>query len=1082
MKLSNLAIDNRVTVYILIAIIVIIGFASYGSLPREAAPDITVPYVIVNVPYVGVSPSDIEGLVTQPLEKELKSIRDIKHIISNSKEGLSSIFVEFESEVDIDDAVRRVRDKINETRPSLPSDILDPIVSEINISEFPIMYVTLGGNLGLARLKKIADHLEDKFEAIPGVLSADITGDLEPEVQIHCDVNRLKGYQIGFTDVINGIQRENVTIPGGSIDDGAMDFSVRIPGEYKTTQPIENILIKMRSGRPIYLRDVAEVNFAFEDRQTYSRLNGQPVVTLAVRKRAGENLVRIADQVKTIIAEEQKNFPAGVQVNITNDMSKYIKTTVFEMENSIMTGMFLVIMILFMFFGFKNSILISTAIPLSMLVGFIVLATMNITLNFVVLFTLILVLGILVDDAVVVIENIYRHQHEYGKDPTTAAKDGVKEVAVPVITATITVISGFIPLLFWPGIIGDFMWFLPVTLIVTMSASLFTAFVISPVQSAQFINYQKEIAKVKRAVKHGRVWQKFNPFTFIYHWVDEKFFPATQRKYVHSMNWTLKHKRTTILGSVVLLVGITVLFGKFNHGIEFFPSTEPNEMSIQINMPPGTPLETTNHVTMMIEERIQQIPEFNDIEFLTANVGASSDKFDAGGKGTPNKAIVAINMKERAERLFNSFGALASIREAVSGIPGAIIKVDVQEHGPPVGAPVSIEISGDDFRMLAQMSEDIIRQIKDIEGLVDLKDDYDEGKPEIQVIVDREKAGLLEMSTGQIGTAVRTAVSGTEASTFRLGEDEYKIMVRLREDQRQSPNDIENLNITFMNQRGQLLSVPLVSVASVIRSQGLSSIRRKDQKRVVTITGDVQDKLVNDALKEIQAKLKTYPLPNGYSIKFTGETEEQDKAAAFLSKALLITILLIFMIMVTEFNSVKVPLVIMLSVPLSLIGVFIGLLATQTPFSILMTGVGIISLAGIVVRNAIILLDFMKQLRSAGMPIDEALVEAGRTRLRPIVLTAVSTILGVMPLATGIDFDWRNFHFVIGAESSDFWRPLAVAIIFGLTVSTFLTLIIIPTVYSWIEDVSEKLKGTFSKITKNGQSEPILPEPAGENE
>lgn len=1073
MKLSNLAVDNRVTVYILIAIIVLIGFGSYGSLPREAAPDITIPYVIVNIPYTGVSPSDIEGLVTQPLEKELKSLRDIKQIRSTSKEGISSIFIEFESNVDIDDAVRRVRDKVNETRPSLPSDILDPIVSEINISEFPIMFVSLGGKLGLARLKKIADHLQDRFEAIPGVLSADISGNLEPEVKVICDVNRMKGYQIGFNDITTAIQRENLNIPGGSIDNGSTDFSIRVPGEYKTVKPIEDIVVKMRSGKPIYLRDVAEVQFAFEDRKTYSRLNGEPVVSLAVRKRAGENLVRIADEVKKIVEEEKSSFPQGVVVSITNDMSKYIKTTVFEMENSIMTGMFLVVMILFMFFGFKNSLLISTAIPLSMLIGFIVLSTMNITLNFVVLFTLILVLGILVDDAVVVIENIYRHQHEYGKDPITAAKEGVSEVTIPVITATITVISGFLPLLFWPGIIGDFMWFMPVTLIITMSASLFTAFVISPVQAAQFIDYQKEISKVKQIVRKGKWWQRYNPFTVIYHWVDEKIFPAAQRNYVNSVRWALQHKGKTLLASLVLLVGMTVIFGKCNSGIEFFPTTEPNQMSVQVTMPPGTPLEVTNRVAFLIEERIRQIPQYPDVEFVIANVGSSSDIFDFGGRGTPNKATVAINMRDRKDRKYNSFDALAEIRKTVVGIPGAEIKVDIEKMGPPVGAPVSIEIAGDDFDLLAQLSNRIKKEIASIPGLVDLKDDYDAGKPEIQVVVDREKAALLEMNTAQIGSVVRTAISGSEASNFRVGEDEYKIRVRLREEQRQSPSDIENLNITFMNQRGVLLSVPLVSVADVVRTQGLSSIKRKDQKRVITITGDVQGRLTNDVLNDIKIKLKDFRLPQGYNLKFTGETEEQDKTAAFLSKALLITILLIFMIMVTEFNSVKVPLVIMLSVPLSLIGVFIGLLVTHTPFSILMTGVGIIALAGIVVRNAIILLDFMKHLKASGLSLDEALVEAGRTRLRPIILTAVSTILGVIPLATGIDFDWRNFHFVTGAESSDFWRPLAVAIIFGLLVSTFLTLVIIPTVYSWLDEVLAKAGKWFRKWSGSATPQPL---------
>ncbi|MBL7996135.1 efflux RND transporter permease subunit [bacterium] len=1064
MKPWNLAVDNKVTVYILIAIIVFMGTMSYSSLPREAAPDITIPLVIVSVPYVGVSPADVEGLVTQPLERELKSLKDIKEISSSSKEGLSTIRVEFETGIDIDEAMRRVRDKVNQTKPKLPNDILEPMISEINFSEFPIMFVTVGGELGLSRLKKIAEDIQDKIEAVPGVLSAEISGSLEPEVQVNCDVNRLKGYEIGFNDVVNAIRAENLNTPGGSINTGNADYTVRIPGQFATPKPIEDLIVKMRNGRPIYVRDVASVRYDFEDRLTYSRLNYEPVVTLNVKKRAGENLVQIADETKRILEEMKPTFPPGLKLSVTNDASIEIKRMVSELENSVMTGMFLVVLVLFMFFGVKNSILISTAIPLSMLIGFIILGLMGITLNFVVLFALVLVLGILVDDAIVVIENIYRHQHEYKKSPIQAAKDGTKEVAIPVATSTLTTIAGFFPMLFWPGIIGDFMYYLPMTLIIMMSASIFTAYIISPTQGAQFIDYHKEIEKARLSALHPSVWKKYNIFARLYHAVDTQFFPMAQTKYVSTIHWTLRHKTFTVAAAGAFLIVMTVLFALFSKGVEFFPSTEPNQVVIAVAMPPGTPLDKTNGITKILESRMRDVRGVDDMEFMVANVGTSEDPFDFGGQGTPNKSQISVNFYEKMKRKQNSFITQEEIRKASVGIAGADIKVKAQENGPPVGAPVSLELSGEDFKTLTALALQIQDNIKTIPGLVDLKDDYDAGKPEIQIIVDREKAAMLEMSTAQIANVVRTAINGTEASKYRIGEDEYKITVRLNEEQRNSPSHLENLNITFMNNKGKLLSVPLVSVATIVRSNGIANIKRKDLKRVITITADVQGRLANDVLNDVRDKLGKFDLPNGYKIEYTGENEEQDKAAAFLLRTLIITILLIFLVLVSEFNSVKVPIVIMTSVPLSLIGVFIGLLVTGTPFGIIMTGVGVIALAGIVVKNAIVLLDFTKHLRESGLTLDEALAEAGRTRLRPVVLTAATTILGILPLATGIDFDWRNFHFIIGAESSDFWRPLGIAVIFGLFVSTFLTLVIVPTAYSWLEEKTNAFRAFLGRI------------------
>ncbi len=1064
MNIWSLAVDNKTVVYILMVIILIFGWTAYKGLPREAAPDVKIPLVIVATPYIGVSPVDIEGLITQPLERELKGLKDLKQITSVSKEGLSTIRVEFNTGIDIDEGLRRVRDKVNSARSQLPNDILDPVITEINISEFPIMYVNVGGDVGLARLKKISDDLQDQIETIPGVISADISGGLTPEVQVNVDVYRMNAYQISFDDVANAIRAENLSIPGGSIDTKEKNLTIRIPGEFKEVRPLEDIVIKMQNGRPIYLRDVAKVNYSFEDRQTFARLNGTEVVSLAVRKRAGENLLRITDEVKKIVKDAQSQLPQGIRLDISNDQSRFVTRMVKELENSILTGMFLVVLSLFMFFGVKNSLLISTAIPLSMLVGFVVLSVLGITLNMVVLFSLVLVLGILVDDAIVVIENTYRHQQEYGETPVQAAKAAAGEVFVPVLTSTVTTLSAFLPLAFWPGIVGDFMKYFPFTLIITLTASLFVAYVISPVQAAQWINYKKEIRKARENLDHPHWYKKYNPFTMLYHKVDEVAFPWLQNEYVNLLRWTLERRWLTVGGAFGLLVFIIILFAMFNKGVEFFPNTQPSQVTLSIETPSGTSLDVTNAISKIVEERIDQIPGRKDVEFVATSVGTSDDPFDFGGQGTSNKGRVAINFFEKKLRAQNTFQTLEEVRKTTLGFAGAELRVAKQQMGPPVGAPVNIEISGEDYDQLESLSTTIRGKIKDVSGLVDLKDDYNTGRPEIEIRVDREKAGLFYTSTGQIAATVRAAVAGVDASKYRVGEDQYNIRVRLQEDQRQSASDLENLRITFMNRRGQLLSIPLTSVATLVRTTAVTDIRRKDQKRVITVSGDVEGRVQSEVINEIKRRIADVSLPPGYGVKLTGSQEEQQKAADFLGNAFVITLLLIFLIMVAEFNSLKVPFVILISVVLSLIGVMLGLVVTRTPASVIMTGVGVVALAGIVVRNGIVLLDFVKHKHGeGGLSLHDALLEAGKIRLRPVMLTAAATVLAILPMATGVDFDWAEFHFVFGAESAEFWRSLAVTIIFGLTISTFLTLVIVPTVYSLLDEWSEKVKVYFTR-------------------
>ena len=1071
MKIWSMAVDNRTAVYLLMILIVFFGWNSYQGLPREAAPDVKIPLIIVATPYIGVSPVDIEGLITQPLERELKGLKDVKQITSVSKEGLSTIRVEFNTGIDIDEGLRRVRDEVSSSRSQLPNDILDPVISEINISEFPIMFVNIGGNIGLARLKKIADDIQDEIESIPGVIGAEISGGLEPEVQVNADVYRMNAFQISFDDIANAIRAENLSIPGGSIDTKEKNLTIRVPGEFKDVKPLENIVLKMQNGKPIYLRDVAAVDYSFEDRKTYARLNNNEVVSVAVRKRAGENLIRISDEVKRIVEVKRAELPAGISLDISNDQSKFVTRMVKELENSVITGMFLVVMSLFMFFGLKNSLLISTAIPLSMFVGFVALSALGITLNMVVLFSMVLVLGILVDDAIVVIENTYRHQQEYGESPTVAAKKAAGEVFVPVLTSTVTTLSAFLPLAFWPGIVGDFMKYFPFTLIIMLTASLFVAYVISPVQAAQWINYKRDILKAKENLEHPHWYKKYNPFTILYHEVDEVVFPWLQREYVQTLKWTLKRRGLTMGASFGVLVLIMILFGLFNKGVDFFPNTQPTQISASIEMPAGTSLDVTNSVAEILEDRLKDIPGRKDVEFIATSVGTSDDPFDFGGQGTSNKGRIAINFFEKKLRSQSTFTTLEEVRNMTGGIAGAELRVAKQQMGPPVGSPVSVEISGEDYGELEKLSKMVREKIRDVKGLVDLKDDYNTGRPEVEIRIDRERAGIYYTSTGQIASTVRAAIAGVDASKYRVGEDQYNIRVRLKEGQRTSPTDLENLHITFMNRRGQLLSIPLTSVADVKRTTAVSDIRRKDQKRVITVSGDVEGRVQSEVIKDVTSRIAELDFPAGYAVKLTGSQEEQQKAAEFLSNAFIITLLLVFLIMVMEFNSLKVPFVILISVILSLIGVMLGLVVTGTPASVIMTGVGVVALAGIVVRNGIVLLDFVKhRLNEGGETLHEALLDAGRIRLRPVVLTAAAAVLGVLPLATGFDFDWREFHFVIGAESAEFWRPLAVTIIFGLTFSTFLTLVIVPTVFSLMDEWSTKISGFFGrfKTVKNG--------------
>ncbi len=1028
MYIPDISIKKRTTVFVLLIMIVVFGVYNYVTLPRELAPDIPVPYIIVTTTYTGVSPADMENNVTVPLEKKLKGLRDVEEITSVSAEGISTISIEFLPEVDIDDALQKVRDKVDQARPDLPDDIDDPVITEVSFSDFPIMIVNVAGDTGLIRLKAIADDLEEKIESIPGVLDAAVIGGLEREIRLEPDPDRLAAYEIPFAELIQLIESENADVAAGNIDLPEAKFQVRVPGEFRTPQEAQNLILMTRNDNPIYLTDVARIRDTFKDPESYSRINGRESVAISIQKRTGENAFLITNEVKRILEEAGRTLPEGVEIIVSMDASKWIRIMLSDLENNILSGLLLVLAVIFVSMGFVNALFVALAIPISMLISFTVLRVVGLTLSNVVLFGLILSLGMLVDNAIVIVENIYRHMQE-GKDRITAAREATAEVAWPVITSTLTTICAFLPMLFWPGITGEFMGYLPKTVIITLTASLFVAMVVNPALCSRFMRVRstRDIRKVKK----------------------ESWFLG---RYERFLNLSLDHPGITLFLCGLTLMGTLALYGRFGHGVEFFPKADPDSAMIFVWMPEGTSLERTDQTVRQIERKLQ---DYEDIETYVANVGTRPGGFFGGMSSGSHMARISIDFKEMEERKQSSRLLIQQIRNDLSGLPGAEIEVKEEQQGPPQDPPINIEISGEDFDILARITREVKTRIESVPGLVDLKDDYEQARPELRFRVDRQRAALLGVNTVMVANFIKAAVLGRKVGTFRQGEDEYDITLRLPPEFRDNPGKILRLNIPGPG--GQ--PIPLSSLAQMEYAGGLGSITRIDQNRVITVKAEVEGRLPNDALAEVKQRLSSYNPPAGYALRYTGQDERQKESSDFLLRAFVVALFLIAIILVTLFNSVALPFIVMVSVILSLVGVLIGLLVTGLPFGIIMTGVGVISLAGVVVNNAIVLIDYIQILRERGFERRQALVHAGLVRLRPVLLTAVTTILGLLPMATGFSFDFRDFRFVAGTASSQWWSSMAIAVIFGLAFATLLTLVVVPTMYQLIDGTTEKVRG-----------------------
>ena len=1029
MILNQAALKRQVTVLALLVIIVIAGVYCYATLPRESFPDITIPYVFVTTTYEGVAPEDMEQLITIPIERKLKGIDNVEEIRSTSAEGMSTVAIKFLPKVDLDDAVQKVRDKVDQAKNDLPTDLADdPVIQEVNFSDMPVIRVVLSGPFSLRRLQNLAEDLQDQIESITGILEARITGGLEREIHVEFDLDRVGAYNVPFSSIVNSVTRGNVNMPGGSMDIGEGKYLVRVPEDFKHPSEIFSIVAFVRDGKPVYLRDVATINDSFKDPLTRSRINQEKSVTIAVSKRSGENIVRVTDEVKRIVADMRPQLPQTLKIDLTADVSKDVRLMVADLENNIISGLILVLCVILIFIGGQSAIFVALAIPYSMFITFALLTSFDVTLNMVVLFSLILALGMLVDNGIVIVENIYRHMQQ-GKTRQDAARVGADQVAWPVITSTLTTLGAFSPMMFWPGIMGEFMGYLPMTLIMALSASLFVALIINPVLSARY-------QKVKPVKSKGNPHPKE---------------PIIKRFYLFLLKWCLRHRWVVVLSSFVMLVAAVTAFSMFGKGTEFFPETEPKRAYVNIKAPEGTNLDTSDKLVAQVEKIVS---EYEDIRYVISNIGSmGGDPFSQGGTGTHISRVV-LDFKDFHDRSQPSSEIVNEVRQRIlQTIKGAEVQVEKEEEGPPTGPPINIEISGEDIFTLGELAAAVRKEIRDIPGLVDLKDNFVKGKPEIRVRVDKEKAALMGLDTYTIAYTVKAAINGVKAGVYREGKDEYDIIARLPERDRRS---IENLKrITVSGPRGE--PIPLTSLAEISLGSGIGAIMRLDQKRVVTISGDVSGRLANDVIKDIDARLqKNITWPRGYVYRFSGEQEEQAKAQAFLSKAFFACIAIILLILMTQFDSFITPFIIITSVILSLIGVFIGLLVTGTAFGIIMTGIGVISLAGVVVNNAIVLIDYYNQLLAKGLESFDALIRAGSVRFRPVLLTAITTILGLLPMATGVSFDFRKMALDIGGESSQWWGPMAVAVIFGLGFATLLTLIVVPVLCSIVHSMKNR--------------------------
>ena len=1127
-KPTSWAVDNKTAIYIIAIIISVYGLIRFNSMPKEQFPDIVVPTISITTVYVGNSPKDIENLVTRPIEKELKGISGAKvnKIQSVSQADYSLIIVEFDTDVKTDIARQKVKDAIDKARSDLPTDLTsEPNVQEFAFSEMPIMFVNVSGDYEGIKLKEYADKMQDRFEELSEITRAEIVGAPEREIQVNVDPYKMAVSRISFTDIETAIARENMDITGGLIETGNMKRTLMVKGQFKTAEDLKNIVVRSGAqGASVYLRDFAEIKDTIKEKDSYARLDGKNVVTLNIVKRAGENLIEAADKIKATVADmqEKEELPRDLKVVITGDQSKQTRTSFNELINTIIIGFILVLIILMFFMGVTNAFFVALSVPLSVFVAFLfmpiadAIVGTDVTLNFIVLFALLFGLGIIVDDAIVVIENTHRIYNNGRVPIVRSAKEAAGEVFVPVLAGTATTLAPFFPLLFWKGLIGKFMIYLPTILILTLAASLIVAFIFNPVFAVSFMRPEgKEYEKPKKAVFRNKwfvtfligglllhlpgfhgvanfllllaILMVFNAYVLndIIHSFQHRALPALMRRYESLLRWVLKGKRPVwafVSLFVVFVIALMALMARGNKQT-FFPSGDPNFVYVYLKLPVGTDVKYTDSITRILEQRVLKVLEKDKpgapgsiVESVITNVAVSANNpRDNNRSVQSNLGRIQVSFVEFEKRHGKSTMVYKdAIREAMKGIPGASIEVAQEDGGPPTDPPVNIEVIGDNFENIASVATQLYNYLDTnrVEGVENLQPDVDLNNPEITIVIDRERANMEGVTTGQLGMEIRAAVFGREVSKIKDGEDEYKIQVRYKDMLRNNITDIMNMRITFFDMNSMTVkSLPLSSVARVEYTSTTGGVKRKNVKRTIQLQSNVLDPtMVGPINQELQAKINDFrskvKIPADVTIKLSGQSEQEAETNQFLGTAFLIAVGLIFLILVLQFNSMSKPFIVVTEIFFSIIGVLIGYAITGMTMATIMVLVGIVGLAGIVIKNGILLIEFTDELRSRGMRTREAAIQAGKIRIIPVLLTAVATIMGLLPLAVGFNIDFAGMfqhlrpNVFFGGDSVVFWGPLSWTIIFGLIFSFFLTLMMVPSMYL----IAERLKRPMERF------------------
>ncbi len=1111
LKFTTWCINNKTSIYVITLIITIAGLVTYNKLPKELFPDVVVPTISVATIYPGATPEDIENLVTKPLEKQMKSLNGVKKVTSTSMSDFSLIVVEFNTDLLPKDCKQKVTDAVGKGKKDLPTDLKsDPQIQEFDISELPIMNINLAGNIPLDQLKKQAEDLKNKIESLNGITRVDIVGGLEREIQVEIDLYKMTSVGLTLLDIENAISRQNMNISGGEMQIGELKRNVRITGEFEDPKEIEDMVLRSFMGNSVFVKDIATVTDAYKERSDFARLDGKSVITLNVIKRSGANLIDCADNINVILDESRKtDFPKGMTDTITGDTSGKTRLQLHDLINTVILGFVFVVFVLMFFMGFTNAFFVGLAVPLSCMIAFLLMPTLGMTMNVIVLFSFLLALGIIVDDAVVVIENTHRIFNNYDYSIKDAAKYAAGEVFIPVLAGTLTTLAPFVPLLFWPGIIGKFMHHLPVTLIITLGASLVVAFVMNPVFAVTFMTKDHDAdGKLTQrkgffaANKYGFIvfglvaiisyikeWYGVANFSvfmiiliIIFHFVFSKAIVAWQTKiwprFIASYKNLLSklvigfRPALMLVATVVMLVLSIVIFMASNPKTNIFPQGEPNFAYVYCKLPNGTAATVTDSITKGIEKRVAKvIGEKNDlVSSVISNVGlGAGDPQNPDKVPTPHKSKVTVAFVQFDQRKGKSTQELLDKlkEEFAKGVSGAEMTVEPESNGPPVGKPINVEISGDDFAELNVLAEKVKVEFNKagIKGYSELKSDLQISKPEIIVQLDKEKMQREGISLAQAAGELRTALYGKEVSKYRDKDKDAPIIIRLDAKYRSKMETLLNLNISFMDMSiGAYKQIPLSAISTIKYDNSVSMINRKNQKRILNLTAEpskgYEASTITNAMKEV---VKSMDKPIGYDVKMVGEQEQQEETTNFLGVAFGGALALMFLILVTQFNSVAKPLIIFTTVVFSIIGIMLGFTFTGMTFSIVMTGVGLFALAGIVVRNGILMIEFIDELKERGLSLQEAVIEGGATRMTPVILTAMSAILGLIPLAIGLNMDFAtmfsefNPHFFIGGDNVAFWGPLAWTMIFGLIFATFLTLVLVPLMVLMVERASDKI-------------------------